>query len=79
LALGSGKYIMTSPLFSKVTVNRDNGNTLTVNADNNSDQNKYISSVTLDGKKQSDVYVDQNKLLDGNHTLSFAMSSVPTL
>jgi putative alpha-1,2-mannosidase len=78
LALGSGQYIMTSPLFNKMQVKRDNGNQLTVIANDNNKTNKYIRSATLDGKSLNDVYINQNQLLNGNHTLSFNMSSVPT-
>ena len=78
LALGSGKYIMTSPLFNKVTINRDNGDKLSINANNNNDYNKYISAVAIDGKKHDDVYVNQSQLLGGNHTLSFTMSPTST-
>ncbi|MDR2369608.1 MAG: GH92 family glycosyl hydrolase [Mycoplasmataceae bacterium] len=78
LALASGKYIITAPLFNKVIVTRDNDEKLTITADNNSSQNKYIAMVSLDNKPLNDVYLPQDQLLGGNHTLSFNMSPTPT-
>jgi putative alpha-1,2-mannosidase len=78
LSPGSGKYIITSPLFSKVTIQRDNGNYIAINAHNNNFQNKYIQSMQIDGVSNNDVNVDQNILLNGNHTISYTMSDHDT-
>jgi putative alpha-1,2-mannosidase len=76
--MGSGKYIVTSPLFSKTTIQRDNGSSITIKAPNNNYQNKYIQSMEIDGVAHNDVNVDQNILLNGNHTISYTMSDHAT-
>jgi putative alpha-1,2-mannosidase len=76
--LGSGKYTVTSPLFTKAIVNRDNGDKLNILANNNNVNNKYISSLKIDNKFHTDVYISQDEILKGNHTLEFNMSNIPT-
>jgi putative alpha-1,2-mannosidase len=78
LALGSGKYIMTSPLWNKAVINRDNNSKIKIEAPLNSDTNKYIHDVTLDGEFLNDVYIDQSAVLNGNHTLQYTMSDTPS-
>lgn len=46
----SGDYMLGSPLFTKMTIRLANGKTLIVSAENNSAQNVYIQSATLNGK-----------------------------
>ena len=42
-------YVIGSPLFEKVSIDLDNGKRFTVVAKNNSADNKYIQSATLNG------------------------------
>lgn len=41
------EYIIGSPLFKKATLHLENGNTFTINANNNSKSNYFIQSITL--------------------------------
>ncbi|MDB6085783.1 MAG: alpha-mannosidase [Gammaproteobacteria bacterium] len=45
----SAEYVMGSPLFQRVSLNLPNGKTFVISAPNNSAQNVYVQSVTLNG------------------------------
>jgi predicted alpha-1,2-mannosidase len=47
---GTDQYVIGSPLFKKMTITLENGNKFTIEANNNSKQNVYIQSATLNGK-----------------------------
>ncbi|GMA22542.1 hypothetical protein GCM10025864_03010 [Luteimicrobium album] len=76
LALGSGQYTIGSPLYSDATVHLKGGD-LTIKAANNSKQNVYVKSVSLNGKALDGVNLDESALKDGG-TLTFDMSATPT-
>jgi putative alpha-1,2-mannosidase len=78
LALGSNKYIVTSPMLNNVTIKRDNGLQITIKTDDQTQNNVYIKSATLDGSSFNDVSLTASSLLSGNHTLSYQMSNTPT-
>ena len=50
VAPGTTQYVLGAPLFKKATIHFENGNTLEINAPNNSDKNLYIQSMTFNGK-----------------------------
>lgn len=47
---GQDVYLMSSPLFSKITLRLGNGKAFNLTAHNLSPANKYIHSATLNGK-----------------------------
>jgi predicted alpha-1,2-mannosidase len=73
---GTNQYIIGSPLFKHAKVRLENGNYFTVDAPDNSADNKYISSVLVNGKKYSKTYLDHEMLMNGGR-VEFAMSPLP--
>ncbi len=71
-----GQYAIGSPLFQKVTLTMPNGKTLTIEAENNSPDNVYIQSVTLNGVAHDMAYFTREALSQGG-TLRFVMGSTP--
>lgn len=69
-------YVIGSPLFDKVEIALDNGKTFTVVAKNNSADNKYIQSATLNGKPYNKCYFSHEDILSGG-TLCLEMGNRP--
>ena len=69
-------YVIGSPLFDKVSIDLDNGKTFTVVAKNNSADNKYIQSVTLNGKPYNKTYFSHEDIVEGG-TLVLTMGNRP--
>ncbi len=75
-SMGSGEYTIGSPLFDSVTVNMDNGKTITIKANNNSKENVYVQSMTLNGEPYTKNYLTHEDLADGAEIV-FEMGSEP--
>jgi predicted alpha-1,2-mannosidase len=73
---GQPVYTIGSPVFSKVTINLDNGKKFTVIARNSSVVNKYIQSATMDGKVLSTPWFTHEQLANGG-TLELEMGPKP--
>jgi predicted alpha-1,2-mannosidase len=73
---GVPQYVFGSPLFEKVTMNLQNGNTFTINAKNNNYNNHYINSLKLNGANYNKTWIDYNDIQKGGN-LNFEMNSVP--
>lgn len=73
---GNPEYILTSPLFDKVTLNLENGKKFVISAENQSLENKYIQSVTLNGEPYTHSYITHNDIMKGGE-LHFVLSDVP--
>ena len=58
-------YTITSPLFTKVSVNLSNGKTFTIVANKSSRKNKYIQSATMNGKPLTALSFTHAQLLNG--------------
>jgi len=58
LQMGDGHYAVGSPLFTKMTLNMDNGKKLVVNAPNNSATNIYVAGLKVNGSSR-DVASDR--------------------
>ncbi len=72
-----GKYIIGSPLFNEACINVGDGKTFTVKAVNNSDENIYVQSVMLNGKRYDKSYIDYRDIIAGG-TLELTMGSKPS-
>ena len=72
-----GKYIIGSPLFNEVAINVGNGKTFTVKAINNNDQNIYIQSARLNGKRYDKSYIDYSDIIAGG-ALELVMGPKPS-
>lgn len=62
---GVPKYTITSPLFTKVTIDLSNGKTFTLIANKCSRTNKYIQSATLNGKSLRSLSFSHEELMNG--------------
>jgi len=72
----AGQYVLGAPLFTKITVNLENGKKVVINAPNNSASNKYVSTLTYNGKPYDLNYFDHKTLLQGA-VLNYNMSATP--
>ena len=72
-----GKYIIGSPLFNEARINVGDGKTFTVKAVNNNDQNIYVQSATLNGKRYDKSYIDYRDIIAGG-TLELVMGPKPS-
>jgi predicted alpha-1,2-mannosidase len=72
----SDQYVLGAPLFKKVTVKLENGKIISINAANNSSQNKYVNSLSVNGKPYTFNWLSHSALLKGA-TLNFNMSAQP--
>jgi predicted alpha-1,2-mannosidase len=68
-----GRYFFGSPVMDRAVINVGDGKTFTVTAKNNSAENKYIQSVTLNGKPYDKSYIDYKDIAAGG-TLEFEMT-----
>ena len=73
---GNNQYVIGSPLFDKVTIHQENGKSFTIIADNNSDQNKYIESLKLNGNEYQKLFITHDDIRNGS-TLKFDMALNP--
>ena len=58
-------YSVTSPLFTKISINLTNGKTFTVLANKSSRKNKYIQSAVLNGRSLKSLSFTHEELLKG--------------
>ena len=72
-----GKYIIGSPLFNKAKIDVGNGNTFIIKAINNSDENIYVQSAKLNGKRYDKSYIDYREIIAGG-TLELVMGPKPS-
>ncbi|MCK0108466.1 GH92 family glycosyl hydrolase [Flavobacteriaceae bacterium S0825] len=70
------EYIIGSPLFKKATMHLENGNTFVIEADNNSEDNFYIQSASLNNKSYSRNFLTYDAVQNGG-SLNFEMSNKP--
>ncbi|MEU4801720.1 GH92 family glycosyl hydrolase [Actinosynnema sp. NPDC023587] len=77
LQMGDARYAIGSPLFTKVTVNLENGRKLVINAPGNSARNIYVQSLKVNGKKWDKAYLPHAALAQGG-TLDFEMGPAPS-
>jgi len=72
----STQYVLGAPLFKKITVNLENGKQLIINAPQNSADNKYVNSMTYNGKLYDLNWVGHASLLQGA-TINMDMTAKP--
>ncbi len=72
---GSNEFALTTPLFERAVVRLANGRDLVITA-NRPDRNRYIASVTLDGKPIDRNYVTYEQLVKGG-ALCFTLAAEP--
>jgi len=77
MSMGSGEYIITAPLFDKVTLHLESGKDLVIAAKNNSDENVYIQSVTVGGEAYNSLAISHSAIADGCEIV-FTLGSEPS-
>lgn len=70
----SGQYVFGAPQMKKITIHLLNGKTFTIIADGLSETNKYVESITLNGKKLKTNHIDHTAIMNGG-TLIFKMTN----
>jgi putative alpha-1,2-mannosidase len=73
---GIPMYTITSPVFSKVSIDLPNGRTFTLIAKNSSKTNKYIQSAKLNDKPLTTPWFSHDDLVNGG-TLVLEMGEKP--
>ena len=73
---GSNQYVLGSPVFPYMEVELENGNTIIIEAENNSPDNVYIDEMYINGERYDRNYIEYETLMEGAH-LKFIMSDEP--
>ncbi|HIB38541.1 GH92 family glycosyl hydrolase [Mesonia sp.] len=76
IAPGETRFEITSPMFKKIVLNADKENSFSIKAKNNSPENIYIQSATLNGKTYNKCYLDYQDIINGGE-LILEMGSIP--
>ncbi len=72
----NGAYVFGSPLFDKAEIQLPEGKTFKVVAENNSKENIYIQSATLNGQPYKKTFITHKDILNGGE-LVFVMGKEP--
>jgi predicted alpha-1,2-mannosidase len=75
---GTDQYVIGSPVFNKVTITLEDGKKFIIEAKNNSKDNVYIQSATLNGKNYSHNWLRHSDIVNGG-ILKFDMGNKPSL
>lgn len=73
---GTQQYVVGAPLFKKATLKLENGRQVVINAPQNSEANKYIKSMQLNGKVYTNNWIDHQDLMKGA-VINFDMQDMP--
>jgi predicted alpha-1,2-mannosidase len=72
----SDQYVLGAPLFKKFTLKLENGKTVVINSPVNSANNKYVQSMTYNGKPYDFNWLSHKALMQGA-VINFNMSATP--
>ena len=70
------QYALGAPLFQKVTLKLENGKEVSINAPENSKENRYIQSMEVNGKDYTKNWISHKALMNGM-TIDIKMSDKP--
>lgn len=73
---GTDQYVLGAPFLPYMKVTLENGKALEIKAPKVSDKNRYVHSVSLNGKPYTKGYISQEEIMKGG-VLIFEMSSKP--
>ncbi len=76
IAPGETRFELTSPIFNQIILNADTDHPFKIIANNNSLENSYIQSATLNGESYDQSYIDYHKIMEGGE-LIFEMGNTP--
>jgi predicted alpha-1,2-mannosidase len=74
---GVDEYVIGSPLFDKAILTLENGNVFSITAKNNSKDNFYIESTTLNGKTYSNNFITFEAIQNGGE-FNFELTDTPS-
>lgn len=77
LAVGSPRYVIGSPLFTRAVVHLENGNDIVINAPGNSAENVYVQSLHVNGQPHDSPWLDHDVLTAGA-VLDFELGPSPS-
>ena len=75
---GTDEYILGAPLFKKATLHFENGKNLVITAPDNSDTNRYVDEMHVNGTVYTKNYLKHNELLQGG-VIDFKMTDRPNM
>ncbi len=78
VAPGSDRYALGSPAIKTAILKLENGKTLTIEANNQSDKNIYVQEVLINGKQIKRNYITHAEIINGGK-LTFTMSAKPAI
>lgn len=73
---GANQYVIGTPYFDKMTLHLENGKTMTITAQNCSQENKYIQSLSINGTPSTKNFFTHNQLMQGGN-IQYVMGSTP--
>ncbi len=73
---GSNQYVIGTPYFKHMTLHLENGKKVTIDAPRNSEANRYINRLTMNGAEYDNTFIDHQELLNGT-SLVFDMTATP--
>ena len=73
---GSGEYVLGAPYFKKMTLHLENGKDVVITAPQQSDVNRYVGSLRVNGTAYDKNYVNHTDLIDGMK-MDYTMQSEP--
>lgn len=73
---GSNQYVLGTPYFNNVKLHLENGKSVEISAEDNSQENKYIFAMKVNGNDYSRNYITHEQLL-GGIKINFKMSDKP--
>lgn len=73
---GKTEYELSSPVFTRVAMHLENGKTFTIEAPGASDKQRYIESISLNGKRVNGYELQHMDILSGS-TLHFSLGEKP--
>ncbi len=76
VAPGSDQYSIGSPSIQNATLKFENGNTLIIEAKNQSDKNVYVQKIEVNGIALKRFYLTHDEIMKGR-TITFYMSAKP--
>ena len=73
---GAGEYVLGAPYFDEMKLHLENGRNVSIKANDNTDDNCYVNSLTLNGKPYSKNYIKRSDLMQGAQFV-YNMSAKP--
>jgi predicted alpha-1,2-mannosidase len=74
---GTDQYVIGSPVFNKITITLEDGKKFIVEAKNNSKENVYIQSATLNGKNYTHNWLRHSDITNGG-VFQLVMGNTPS-